>query len=713
MKKFFQNWKAENLTKQDGVFPAAVPGNVQFDYAAAKNWPDYQYGDNSKRFMDVEDDTWEYSTELDFTAEPGETVWFCAKGIDYRCEIRLNGTLITVHEGSFSRIRTELTPYLQPEKNRLCVRILPHPKRKDAPVSRSQADEVCKAPVCYGWAWHPRLLVSGIWQEAWVEVCGAGRILDAGATYTLSKDLSTADVYFHWTCGQPVTVSLYDPQGEKVWSGTEREAHIENIQLWWCSGQGPQAMYTWVMESEEDRCTGKIGFRRGRLLMNEGAWNEPALYPKSRSDAPATFELNGRKIFLQGTNYLTPDIFTGRVTRETHRKLIELVRDAHMNVVRCWGGCGCQTDDFYELCDEMGILVWVEFPLACNLYSEEEPYLQTLEQEATEILLRLREHPSIAFWCGGNELFNSWSGMTEQHLALRLLDSLCYRFDRERPFLMTSPLNGMGHGNYMFFDRPAGKDSLALFRDSRCTAYTEFGPPAIGDMDVIRRVIPESSRVFPVPTEDPYWLCHYGTANNPEFCQEDALTFFPECSSLEELVLYSDLLQSMAYKCIFEESRRQWPHCSMAVNWCYNEPWYTVVNRHIVDYDCKPRPSYFAVKEALRPVLGTAGIPKFRWKAGETFTADIVLHNDTDVPVEREVTVTLQLGEEKRTLLCWKGICGPRQNVLAPSVRFILPDAEGERLLHLSVNLDDGTENPYTLRYLPAAKPPVIRRLNE
>ena len=77
------------------------------------------------------------------------------------------------------------------------------------------------------------------------------------------------------------------------------------------------------------------------------------------------------------------------------------------------------------------------------------------------------------------------------------------------------------------------------------------------------------------------------------------------------------------------------------------------------------------------------------------------------------MTVTLQLGEEKRTLLCWKGICGPRQNELAPSVRFKLPDVPGERLLHLSVNLDDGTENPYTLRYFAASKPPVIRRLNE
>ncbi len=137
--------------------------------------------------------------------------------------------------------------------------------------------------------------------------------------------------------------------------------------------------YTWIMESEHDKKSGKIGFRRGRLLMNEGSWEEPSFFPKSRSDAPATFELNGRKIFLKGSNYVTPDIFTGRVTKEKYRQQIELAKDAHMNVFRCWGGCGCQKDEFYDLCDELGIMVWVEFPLACNLYAETDDYLKRLK----------------------------------------------------------------------------------------------------------------------------------------------------------------------------------------------------------------------------------------------------------------------------------------------------------------------------------------------
>lgn len=708
-----QKWMAKNLTKQDGEFAANVPGNLQYDYYIYKNWPDYQYGDNSKMFELIEDDVWEYYTYLKFSADKKESIWFHADGIDYNCEIYLNDKLLLRHEGSFSRIDIELTDYLLPENNKLSVTVLPHPKRKDAPVDRSQADEACKAPVCYGWAWHPRLLVSGIWQDAYIEVRGEDYIFNPTVTYKLSDDFKSAEVYFDWNCNGDVTASIYDKNNNRIWQGKERKAFIDNVELWWCAGQGEQILYTWVMESGSDKKSGKIGFKNGKLVMNEGAWSKPYGFPKSRSDAPATFVLNGRKIFLKGTNFITPDIFTGNVTKEKYRDQIMLAKKANMNVFRCWGGCGCQKEEFYELCDELGILVWVEFPLSCNLYPETEHYLKTLETEATEILLRLRKHACVALWCGGNELFNAWSGMTEQHLALRLLDTLCYKYDRERPFIMTSPLNGMAHGGYFFFDRETRLDNFALFKNAEYTCYTEFGPPALADKNIIDRIIPKSSQTFPVKCDDENWKAHFGTQNDPWRCQEDTRICFPECESLDEVLEYSDLMQSMTYKAIFEEARRQWPYCSMAINWCYNEPWYTVVNRHLIDFDSTPRPSYFAVKDSLRDVLASAGIPKFIWKAGEVFYADIVLHNDTTEEIERSIKVILNIDDEEYELLDWKGSCKPLSNQLAPTVRFKLPDIEGIRLFTLKTVMDDGTENEYTLRYLEKAKKTAVKMLNQ
>ncbi len=711
---FKQKWFGKNITKDDGDFFAEVPGNIQYDYAKAKNWPDYQYSDNYKLFETLEDDTWCYYSDLEFDKKDNETVWFHSDGIDYLCEIIINGKSVLNHEGSFSKIDVEITPYLNKTNNKLIVKILPHPKREDAPIGRSQADHICKAPVCYGWAWHPRLLVSGIWQDTYIETRGTSYINSPSVTYVLSADCNSADIDFAWKCAGDVTVSLFDKNGNTVWSGNDTKLHLDNIELWWCNEQGTPSMYTWTMESADDKKSGKIGFRRSRLVMNEGAWDEPSIFPKSRSDAPATYELNGRRIFLKGSNYVTPDIFTGRVTKEVYEKQILLAKEAHMNIFRCWGGCGCQKEDFYNLCDELGIMVWVEFPLACNLYSEEEHYLNTLEQEATEILLQLRQHPCIAFWCGGNELFNAWSGMTEQHLALRLLDTLCYRYDRNRPFIMTSPLNGMGHGNYLFFEKPLNnEDNLQTFRKARNTCYTEFGTPALADKETLERVIPKEVQVFPIPDDDLSWKAHYGTANDPWRCQSDTLEVFPECETLDELLGYSDLMQSMSYKCTFEEARRQWPHCSMAINWYYNEPWYSVVNRHIITYANKPLPAYYAIKDSLRPVLATAGIPKFIWKADEIFTADIVLHNDTLETVTRNIKVTLTIDNESIELLDWNGSCEAMSNTLAPTVRYKLPNIHNIRVFDICVSLDDETKNNYTLRYFSKGEKPAVRRLNE
>ncbi len=719
---FKQSWSAENLTRADGLFPAEVPGNVQYDYARHIGLPDYQVADHSKLFEAFEDDTWRYQTALSYEKQPGETVWFHAGGIDYRCEIALNGEVLFTHEGSFAPLDVELTRRLVPDgENLLTVTIFPHPKRKGAPVSRSQADECAKAPVCYGWAWHPRLLVSGLWQDAYVETRPQYALRDVSVSYELSEDFKSADVTVDHSCEEEAAVTLTAPDGTVVYEGNERRFRLDQVELWWCNGQGKQALYTWRVKTAHDEKSGRIGFKRGKLVMNAGAWSRPSQYPMSRSDAPATFELNGRRIFLQGSNFLTPDIFTGRVTAETLRRQIELARDAHMNVFRCWGGCGCQKDEFYDLCDEYGILVWVEFPLACNNYSEKRPYLAVLEAEAEAIVKRLREHPSVAFWCGGNELFNGWSGMTDQHPALRLLNSVCYRLDPARPFLATSPLTGMGHGNYLFFDKTTGLDAFATFRNVRMTAYTEFGPPSLGVKSTVDKVIPEEKRVFPIPRDDPDWTAHFGTANTPQRCQDDLRVCFPECRELEDALDKSMLMQSMAYKSIFEEARRQWPQCAMAVNWCYNEPWYSVYNRNIIDYDSKPLPSYFAVRDSLRPVLATAGIPKFIWRAGEVFTADIWLHNDTSEAVTKTVRAELSIcrdGEKPGEagaveLLCWKGKCLPRENSPAPTVRFRLPNVRGAMYLDLALTLDDGTVNRYRLRYFEKPNAPAVRTLNE
>jgi len=295
--------------------------------------------------------------------------------------------------------------------------------------------------------------------------------------------------------------------------------------------------------------------------MNEGAWSEPKGFPKTRSAAPAQIELNGRRIFAKGSNWVCPELFPGTVGEERCKELIDIAVATNFNILRSWGGGIVNKDCFFEYCDRRGILVWQEFPLACNCYPDDPHYLATLEQEATAIIRRLRRHPSLAIWCGGNELFNNWSGMTDQSLALRLLNALCYRLSPEIPFNATSPLNGMAHGNYLFYWE--GRDIFQLINDSHFTAYTEFGVPGISPREVLEKIIPPEE-LFP-PRPGTAWEEHHAfgawDGSPATWLGEPTIErYFGRAQTLDQLIERSSLMQGEGYKAVFEEARRQKPY---------------------------------------------------------------------------------------------------------------------------------------------------------
>ena len=453
--------------------PATVPGAVQTDIARAEGYPDYNYGDNYRRMTWMEDRFFTYRTEFDAPpCENGRQLWFVSKGIDYRYEIRFNGQPLIAREGMFSPVEVELTPHLQP-RNRLEVLVYPVPKRHPEPADRTQASDVVKPAVGYGWDWHPRLVPLGIWDDTGLQLRHTSHLTDVLVSYTLDEDLAGADLHIAAegrACdGCRGSWELLDAEGHCTAQaegpvGQPLKARMERPRLWWTHDHGEPVRYTSryrlldIRGNELERVEERIGFRRIRLVMNEGTWSEPKGFPKTRSAAPAQIELNGRPIFAKGSNWVCPELFPGMLDAARYEELIDMAIAANFNILRSWGGGIVNKDSFFEYCDHRGILVWQEFPLACNCYPDDPHYLAVLEQEATSIIRRLRRHPSLAIWCGGNELFNNWSGMTDQSLPLRLLNALCYRLSPEIPFNATSPLNGMAHGNYLFYWN--GRDSI-------------------------------------------------------------------------------------------------------------------------------------------------------------------------------------------------------------------------------------------------------------
>jgi len=723
-KKQILNWEVGNSPKINEIpekwYLAKVPGAVQLDFAKALKYGAYFYAENWKDYLWMEDVCFTYRTSF---AKPSiannEKCYFISKGIDYEFEIWLNGEKLFYQEGMFTPFKLDLTTLLK-DKNELLVKIYPIPKLHKEPADRSQASQSVKPALSYGWDWHPRLVPVGIWDDTFLEIVPNSEISNFDWDYTLNDNLTTA----HFSAKLKganlekchLSLKIADKTGNPVLNKNisfslgeaNIDAEINNIQLWWPHDHGKPYLYDleFLLLNESNavvqKKTAKIGFRKIQLVMNDGAWVESGL-PTTRNVSPIQIEINNRKIFAKGTNWLNPEIFPGAITRDRYNELIDRAVEANFNIFRVWGGGIINKDAFYELCNEKGILVWQEFPLACNNYEGTPHYLKILTQESESIIKRLKNYASLAIWCGGNELFNNWSRMTDQSAALRLLNSQCYLLDPKTPFLQTSPLMGINHGHYVFRDMKNNEEVFQWMPRAHATAYCEFGVPALSSVEVLKTIIPTNELWPPKPGTS--WESHHAFkawTTNTWLMPDVLLYYFGEAKNLETMVANSQLLQAEGYKCIYEEGRRQKPYCSMVMNWCFNEPWPTAANNSIVSYLNIPKPAFYAVKNACRPFLASARLNKFQYLEAEEFTADIWILND--LPNETQagkVKVKIVAGNSESVLLNWDfQTLKANTNLAGPTIRLKLPHWEVDRFkLVLEVEGHPEFNSEYTLLF--------------
>lgn len=717
-------YSAVSEAQPEKWIPATIPGAVQLDIAKAEKYAPYYYAEHWKDYNWMEDNYYTYRSNFKKPELPAsERLYFISQGIDYQFEIYLNGEKIFEQEGMFTPVSLDLTSRLK-ENNILIIKVFPAPKNHPLPVDRTQASHSVKPAVSYGWDWHPRLLPLGIWDDTYLEIQPETFVNDVHVNYQLNNELSKADITlvvdgrslkgnrYRWSLKDKNGMVAAKGEGDIADNNFKQAATIDRPKLWWPHDQGESYLYNSEFQLIDNSgkiiqtFASKIGFRQVKLVMNTGAWNEPAGFPKTRSVPPIQFEINNRKIFCKGSNWVNPEIFPGIITRERYQQLLTLAKAANFNILRVWGGGIVNKESFFELCDEMGILVWQEFPLACNNYPDDPHYLQILKQESRSIINRVKKHPSLAFWCGGNELFNNWSGMTDQSLALRLLNSQCLELDPSTPFIPTSPLMGMAHGNYVFRDWSTKEEVFQEMARSKFTAYTEFGMPAPASVEILKTIIPKEELWPPKPGAS--WESHHAYnawVGNTWLCEDIIEDYFGKSVALEELVANGQLMQGEGYKCIFEEARRQKPYCSMAINWCYSEPWPTAANNSIVSYPNIPKPGYYAVKNACRPVLASARFSKFKWREGETFFTDIWMLNDhyKDLPAGKVKVKIVAADERSITVLNWEYIAMKASiNQPGPTVRCQLPGWKTDRFkVLLEVEGHPEYNSEYTLAYQP------------
>ena len=713
----------EEMGQSDKWVTAQVPGAVQLDImrgeAYAQPW---WYGDNFHQFDWMESWYFTYKTHFKKPAlKKDERLFFFSKGIDYQFRIYLNNQKIWEQEGMFTYVDLDLTNYLERE-NELKIVVMPIPTigvpyEKGKESYRQNARESAKPAVSYGWDWHPRLVTRGIWDETGLIIRNQSRLSDVKLDYSLNAALTDADISLgiegNQIAGKEIRWVLTDPEGKTVvekqlsLNDDKRIIHhtLPEIRLWWPNGYGTPSLYTsdlFLLDQNKrvlEQRSRKIGFRKVRLIMNEKLREESG-FPKTRTVASISLEINNRRIFAKGSNWVHPELFVGLITPELYRKQLILAKEANFNLLRVWGGGITNKEAFYDICDELGIMVWQEFPLACNNYTDDEKYLKILKQEAGSIIGRVRKHASLAIWSGGNELFNSWSGMTDQSLALRLLNSLCYELDRHTPFIYTSPLYGIGHGHYIFYDRERDEDLYQWMARAENTAYTEFAVPGSANMEVLKSFIPKED-LFP-PKLNTAWESHHamGAWQADSWLEMPTLeNYFGKMESIEELVAYSQMLQCEGLKFIYEEARRQKPYCSMALSWCYQEPWPTAANNSLINWPNEVKPAYHHVAKACRPILASARIPKFEWSAGELFSCDLFMLNDAYRSLEKSrIEVVLQYDDKEILLMRWDCPASDDfRNVEGPTATAVIPEMKRD-LFTLSIRVAGKPE--YNSSYL-------------
>ena len=377
--KWELGYAATKEAKPEKWIPATVPGAVQLDIAKAEKYAPYYYAEHWKDYQWMEDNYYTYRSnfkkpELQAT----EKLYFISKGIDYQFEVYFNDEKLFEQEGMFTAVSIDLTEKLK-ESNTLVVKIFPAPKLHAKPVDRTQASHSVKPAVSYGWDWHPRLLPLGIWDETYLEIQPASYVNDIHVNYQLNNNLSKADIslevngralkgnHYKWSLKDKTGVVVSKTEGNIESNDFKSTTSLDNPNLWWPHDNGEPYLYDSEFQLIDNTGkvllsnTSKIGFRRVKLVMNSGAWSDPEGFPKTRSNPPITLEINGRHIFCKGSNWVNPEIFPGIMTRTRYNQLLTLAKEANFNILRVWGGGIVNKESFFELCDEMGILVWQEF----------------------------------------------------------------------------------------------------------------------------------------------------------------------------------------------------------------------------------------------------------------------------------------------------------------------------------------------------------------
>lgn len=622
-----------NFTASGG---AVVPGCIHTDLLQQGLIPDPFYGTNEDSLQWLSDAEVTYSCEIwreDLKQKKNLDLVF--EGVTGYAEVYLNGQPINhlygsnVMDNAFRTWRFPLDGKLY-AYNLLEVKFTPARRiidQRKSKLSYTLPDErafLRTPPYQAGWDWGPKLTTCGITGKAYILHKSDYQVTSLYATPHFSNKDTTLHIHIAHTAQKihKVHIECYW-DGEKLFEengkcglsgGSLHECkRITDNDLWYPNGMGEPRLHELTLVVKE----GKQSYT---LKKRMGLRNIKLRQEKDSIGQSFEFIVNGQATFMKGANWIPADFFPTNMTEERCRELLQACRDANMNMIRVWGGGCYEPDYFYDLCDELGIMVWQDFMFAGAIYPLERRLLQNVAYECRDQLERLSDHPCIALWCGNNEVKNGWEDWGWQadytpeqreditHNINLLFDTLLRtavaNYGIGVPYISTSPLWGWGHpeccteGDSHYWGVWWGEEPFEMYIPKTGRFMSEFGFQSYPDMQTLKTVIPEEQLHLGSPAMN----SHQKHARGVQIINKAMEQYFYIPENLEDYIYVSQLVQAYGTGLALQEHRRRMPYCMGSLFWQLNDCW-PVASWSCIDYYGRRKALYYEAKRDFEPVI--------------------------------------------------------------------------------------------------------------
>jgi beta-mannosidase len=619
-------WKM-NAAGEEEYIAASVPGSVYNDLLNAGRMEDPYWRDNELTALQLMDQDYIYTRAFTVSDEllSCDAVLLRCEGLDTLAHISVNGAPVGNADNMHRTWEFDVKKALKIGENSIEI-IFSSPTRyiKEA-YAQSPADGVGdamvgfpllrKAHCMFGWDWGPRLPDAGIWRDIYLIGINTARITDVHISQkhedrTVRLHICT-DVEYVSGGTADIAVTVKSPDGTS-WqeNGHNCVIVIENPRLWWPNGFGKQPLYTVCIQLQSngqtiDRWERRIGLRTMTMHIEKDTWGESFCH-----------RVNGMDIFAMGADYIPEDNILSRVNPQRTRRLLTDAAHAHFNVIRVWGGGYYPGDFLYDICDELGLIVWQDFMFACAVYNLSNAFEQNIRAEIADNVRRLKHHASLGLWCGNNEMemfvdSDLWVSAPKQKadyikMYEYIFPQIVKREDPDTFYWPASPSSGGSfdtpndpdRGDVHYWEVWHGGLPFTDYRNHLFRYVSEFGFQSFPCMKTIEAFTePDDRNIFSYVMEKHQ---RNASANSKIIAYLAQMYKYPH--DLDTLVYASQLLQAQAIQYGVEHWRRHRGHCMGAVVWQLNDCW-PVASWSSIDYFGRWKALHYYAKRFFAPVL--------------------------------------------------------------------------------------------------------------